>query len=175
MGEQNLSGALSAAQISRSDKRWLVATSLNANIDLGGDPVTPIAGSSSVAFGLYDPSGTHVFSNSLGDAFSQELRSAALDGADRVLLTGTSSQGTLDLGGGEFSGAGEFLAVFGPNGVHLCSQGFGNGIIAGQTLILGSAQQAILIMTLAGDFESGPVAFSSSGERDLLVLGIGLP
>jgi len=134
----------------------LVGRCAAGTVDFGGGPLTN-AGSAGFFLAKFDPNGNHVWSKRLGDAGDSLGAGASIDSAGNVVLVG-SGKGTLDLGGGPLTTAGNediILAKFDPNGNHLWSKLLGG---ANYDYARGMAIDSAGNVVLTGDF-SMPVDF----------------
>jgi hypothetical protein len=140
-------------------------------VDFGGGPL-PAVGGDEVFLAKYDASGAHVWSRGFAGASDQQGRSASVDAAGNVFLTGTFVTG-LDVGGGALSWVGQrdiFLAAFDPSGGHVWSQGFGD---AGEDEGLGISADASGNVHATGFFNGtvdfGGGGYTSAGAPDVWV------
>lgn len=146
-------------------------------VDFGDGPITAHTDDAFVA--VYGPGGEYRWARGGGDYAAQSglAVSIAPDGA--VAFTG-EFEGTIDLGGGPFTGAGlgdVFLAVYEAGGAHRWSEAYGND--QSQTpnaVAFGPGGDRIaLACTCAGeiDFGGGPLAGSGEYDAALALFGAG--
>jgi hypothetical protein len=81
----------------------IMAMPLLGNVDFGG--VTLMAPTSDVGVVKLNPMGGHIWSKRYGDGDIQDAKAVAVDGMDRVLVTGTV-KGTVDFGPGNVTANG---------------------------------------------------------------------
>jgi hypothetical protein len=148
----------------------LVVGYFQGTVDLGGGPLTS-AGDWDVFVAKLDAAGNHLWSKRFGDASLQGAESIATDAAGNVLVTGYF-EGTVDLGGGPLTSAGDsdiFVAKLDPAGNHLWSKrfgdaslqvGFGGSDAAGNVLVTGYFEGTV-------DLGGGPL--TSAGSYDVFV------
>jgi uncharacterized protein (AIM24 family) len=143
-----------------------------SSVDFGGGPLTS-AGFEDIFLAKFDASGTHLWSQSFGDASSQHGQSVAFAPSRNIAITG-SLRGTVDFGGGSLTSAGFkdiFLAKFDAIGNHLWSQRFGDAEDqhvrsvafdpSGNVAITGGFEGSV-------DFGGGPL--TSAGETDIFLV-----
>ncbi|UCG51024.1 MAG: T9SS type A sorting domain-containing protein [Candidatus Latescibacterota bacterium] len=105
----------------------IITGGFGGTVNFGGGPLSS-GGASDVFAAKFGPSGTHIWSQNFGDTNDQLGTSVAVDGTEKVIITG-AFWGTVDFGGGPLSSGGStdiFVAKFGPNGTHIWSQSFGS-------------------------------------------------
>jgi hypothetical protein len=130
-------------------------------VDFGGGGLTS-AGDRDIFFSSRDPAGQHRWSRRLGDAQRNGVSRVVLDPAGDLYLAGSFS-GTLDLGGGALTSAGEsdiYLARFDPtSGAHRWSMRLG-----------GSGGEGVADLALDG---AGHLFVAAGSSGDTLDLGGG--
>jgi len=133
----------------------LVTGEFRGTADFGGGPLTS-AGNEDVFVARYDAGGTHQWSRRFGDAyFAQAGFDVAADADGGAIVTGWF-WGTVDLGGGTLTSAGEkdaFIAKYDAVGAHLWSDRFGDtgwdagfGVdtdVAGNTIVTGAFEVSV--------------------------------
>jgi len=137
----------------------LLTGELDGVVDFGAGPVESLAPSADVFVAKFDASGRPLWSHLFGDEYRQSGRAIAVDAAGDVVVAG-EFEGTIDFGGGPFTGAGNvFLAKFDAEGRPLWSKGF-QGINPQHTrdVVVDRAGRVVI----AGDFYEGMVI---DGER----------
>jgi TolB-like protein len=95
--------------------RIILAGSFDGTMDFGGDPL-PSAGSYDAFIARFSASGTHLWSQSFGDAAEQYVFGTAAAATGDAVITG-QLDGTVDFGGGALTTAGGgdvFVAKFEP-------------------------------------------------------------
>lgn len=136
-------------------------------VNFGGTPLT-----STNSYDLYlvklDPSGQHVWSKRYGGALGQSAYGLVVDTMGNIVLGG-SFDGSIDLGGGNFTSAGNddfFLAKFSPTGNHIWSKRYGDAQQQYITdLAIGKNGELALAITMNGtlDFGGGALLTSAGG------------
>lgn len=130
----------------------LVTGEFRGTADFGGGPLVS-AGNEDIFVARYDAGGAHQWSRRFGDAyFAQSGFDIAAGGDGGVVVTGWF-WGTVDLGGGTLTSAGEkdvFVAEFDADGAHLWSRRFGD---TGWDAGFGVAADGSGNFLLAGAFE----------------------
>ncbi len=119
--------------------------------------------------------GTHLWSKRFGDSASQRNGGIAFDANGDVILAGTF-KGTIDLGGGAMTSAGDddiFVVKLGVTGNHLWSKRFGDASTqyvtgvhvnaAGEVILSGSIQGTV-------DFGGGPLVVNGPDAAYIAVL-----
>ncbi|MDH3197034.1 MAG: T9SS type A sorting domain-containing protein [Candidatus Krumholzibacteria bacterium] len=156
---------------------WSVAADVAGNVifssrfqgtvDFGGGLLTS-AGGYDVYVAKFDPTGSHLWSQSFGDADDQMGWGLAVDAPGNVIISGTVD-GTVDFGGGPITGGdtGSFAAKFDQSGNHLWSQAFGRDGARGHTVAVDAIGSVILAGGFLGtvDFGGGPL--TSAGDYDI--------
>lgn len=124
----------------------LVTGSFFGTVDLGGGPLVA-SGAFDMFFAKFDPSGSHVWSQSIGGTHNDGGGAIATDSSDNLIASGSFSQ-TVDFGGGPMTSAGAgdvFLVKYDPNGAHVWSQAFGGPFIDEAPDIAVTASDDILL------------------------------
>ncbi|MBW2454311.1 MAG: hypothetical protein JRI68_07365, partial [Deltaproteobacteria bacterium] len=100
------------------------------DVDFGGGVLPYASGNGDDVFVMKrTPSGTHVYSDVVGDSDDQDGRGIAVDLAGNAIVVG-ELEGTINFGGGDLASDGArndiFIAKLGPQGDHLWSYRFGD-------------------------------------------------
>jgi len=141
-----------------------LAGQFTGTLDLGGTSLTGSAGDGTgdIFVAMLDDAGALVWSRSLGDAQAQDARGLAFDAAGNVLLAGEFA-GTVDLGGGPLTSAGELdvlVAQLDPTGSMVWAARYGDA--QRQWGTAAAAAPGRLVVTAIGkgtvDFGLGPLA-----------------
>ncbi|HKW13024.1 MAG TPA: SBBP repeat-containing protein, partial [Candidatus Krumholzibacteria bacterium] len=153
-----------------------VTGSFHGAVNFGGGNVVSPGGNASMFLAKYDANGAHQWSEGFGGAGDPNSgavgNAIALDGSGNVVVAGTFA-GTVNLGGGNVVGAGNFdmfLAKYDANGAHQWSHGFGG---VGFDWGLGVAVDGSGNVVATGNFE-GTVNFGggnlvSAGGYDMFL------
>lgn len=142
----------------------LVGGAFQGSIDIGGNVLTSAGGYDLVLMKL-SSSGAPIWQIRAGATGDQVISSLAVDAADNVLVAGDCT-GTIDLGGGELDCGpfvGMFIAKFSSDGVHLWSTKPKGATVAGASIAVDAADNALL----TGYCETG----CNFGGPDLLPMG----
>jgi hypothetical protein len=137
-----------------------VAGYFPTTVDFGGGVLTS-AGGYDIFIVKLDTSGSHLWSQSFGDANGQRAYTAALDGSGNVFLTGYFN-GTTDFGGGVLTSVGGndiFIVKLDTYGNHIWSQRFGD---ANNQYAYSAAVEGVGNVIVAGEFQ-GIVDFGGGG------------
>jgi len=141
----------------------VITGNFQGTVNFGGGPLTS-AGGSDFFVANFDPHGTHLWSKRFGNADIQSNSRIAVDASGNVFLTG-SFQGTMDVGGGPLTSAGEadiLVAKLDATGAHLWSERFGD---ANRQVCWGVATDAsgnvLLVGTGAVDLGGGTLPFNN--------------
>jgi cysteine-rich repeat protein len=141
------------------------------SMNLGGDVLTS-AGLRDLFVAKFSPVGAHLWSRSFGDAEQQYSNSAAVDGADNVVLFGEYG-GTMNLGGDDLASAGQrdlFAAKLAPTGEHLWSKSFGDATNQyGEGVATDGQGNVVLTGWFEGTMNLGGEDLVSKGATDAFV------
>jgi hypothetical protein len=159
-GNGSIEGALDSAD------NLLVSGHLKTPIDFGGGPL-PATGAGDVYVAKLDPMGGHVYSHGFGNNTTQYPFGIAASPAGDAFVVGRF-QGTLDLGSGPITEAGQFdafLATYDPGGAGVASHAYGDAQFQQASHVATSAAgEPIIAGTYNGtiDFGQGPIALAGS-------------
>jgi hypothetical protein len=121
------------------------------------------------------PLGEYVWSARFGDQWEQWAESDAVDASGNIIITGAFA-GTVDFGGGPLTapggggGSNVFIAKFAPNGTHLWSNRYGDGINQWARSVKTDASGNVVITGYFNgtvDFGGGPL--TSAGGQDVFI------
>ncbi len=149
----------------------IVVGYFSGDVDLGGG-LFQSADLEDAFVAKYDAQLGHLYSKRFGGAGRQQAYDVAVDSADN-LVVGGFFDGTIDLGGGPLTSAGDqdvFVAKFGPNLEHLWSRSFGDAdpqIL--WRLALDKADDVLIAGYFKGDVDFGGGALTAEGEVDAFV------
>jgi hypothetical protein len=137
-------------------------------VNFGGEPHTS-AGSADIFLAKFDHSGNFVWSRRFGDAAHQYGFAVAVDGSNRVIITG-DMQGTVNFGSGALTSAGGtdiYLAKFQSNGVPMWSKRFGDWENqSGLAVATDSEENVIITGAGSGSEDFGGGVLTSAGSVD---------
>ena len=153
------------------DGNVLLTGTFSGTVDLGGGALTS-AGLGDVLLAKFDLDGNHLWSHSFGDPDEQNGWCVAADPDGSLLVTGPFL-GTIDLGGGVLTSAGNrdiYLAKFDSDGNHIWSQSFGDPETQGsRSVIVDQAGSIVLVGNFRGSIDFGGGVLTSSGRTDVFV------
>lgn len=152
------------------DGSIVVLATVQGSVDLGGGPL-PGAGGHDVLVAKLTSGGQLVWAKRFGDAESQRGLDLDVDAAGDLLLAGSVS-GSIDLGGGELTGAGGadlFVAKLSPAGDHVWSKSFPSSA-ARARLAVDPTGAVIVAGAHEGTTDYGGGDRVSAGGADVLVL-----
>lgn len=119
----------------------------------------------------FDPQGSLLWFQSLGDAADQGATGVAVDAQDNVIVTGYFN-GTLVIGANTFIGNGKdgFVAKFGSTGAHLWSKKIGvNGNQAALAVATDKASNVVVAGAFEGQLACAVGCVNSLGLQDIFV------
>jgi len=146
----------------------VVTGEFRGSVNFGGGALTS-AGSGDIFLLSFDAGGTHQWSRRFGDSVRQLGIQVAVDGNRNVLTTGIF-WGTVDLGGGGLTSAGDrdiYLAKYDSLGTHLWSQRYGDIFVdEGQGVAFDADGNAFVSGQFDGtvDFGGGPLTSFDDGD-----------
>ncbi len=149
----------------------IIAGYFNGTVDFGGGTLTS-AGLRDIFVAKFAPDGTHRWSKRFGDSNYQAANALAVDSDGNVILAGVF-MGTFDLGGGSLAGAGGwdvFVAKLDSNGVHVWSDGFGDGNNQyAPAVAVDHANNVFVAGYFQGAVDFGGGALTSAGAEDVFL------
>jgi hypothetical protein len=141
-------------------------------MDLGGGTLTGAGGWDAFA-GMFDASGTHIWSDNWGDNTNQQLFEVAVDSTGSTIVSG-QFVGSIDFGGGTHTSSGStdiFIAKFSVTGVYQWSDRFGNGQPQiGRSVAVDASNNVILAGHMDGTANFGTGVESSSNGSDIFIV-----
>jgi hypothetical protein len=146
-------------------------------IDFGAGPLTS-AGGDDIFVAKFGPDGSHQWSKRFGGGSDQNVNAVAVDPSGNVIITG-DFYSTVDFGGGALTSTGRrdiFVAKFGPDGAHLWSKRFGNGIDQdqyGKAVAVDALGNVIVTGWFSGSANFGGSTLISAGSYDIFVAEFG--
>ncbi|WP_104985950.1 hypothetical protein [Sorangium cellulosum] len=147
----------------------LLAGRFEGEMELDGVPLASAGGADAFVARL-SAAGDPLWIHRFGDAGHDEASAVTVDGAHRVIVTG-SFEGAADFGGGPLvsaGGADAFVAQFDAAGLPLYSFRLGDeGEQAGRSLSAGPSETVALGGLFQGSIELGDQVLTSSGVRDV--------
>jgi hypothetical protein len=138
-------------------------------VDFGGGALTCV-GASDIFVAKFRPDGTHTWSKRFGDSAFQYGYGVAIDHSGNTVITGDFG-GTTNFGGEDLTSDGHsrdiFIAKLNPNGAHLWSDGFGDGV---EQYAVGVAVDAsgnvVVTGFIAGTVDFGGDTLTSAGSYE---------
>ncbi|MDI1475898.1 carboxypeptidase regulatory-like domain-containing protein [Polyangium sp. y55x31] len=140
----------------------IITGSFEGTVDFGGGPLVS-AGNADIFVVELDAGGNHEWSRSFGDGSGQFANAVVIDGAGDIVITGTLD-GTVDFGGGPFTGSAQelWVAKFNTVGSHLWSRHFGGATSDRHTTAIDSTGNVLLLGYFHGTVDLGGGPFTSS-------------
>jgi len=138
-------------------------------VDFGGGALVSEGGSDAVV-ASFTGSGTHRWSKRFGDASTQSIRAAVMDGEGNSYMTGDFA-GTMSLGGDDPSDL--YVVSLTTDGGHRWSQRFGGANSEyGQALARAPSGDVLVVGELSGSVDFGGAVLTSEGLTDLYLLAL---
>ncbi len=150
----------------------LLVGAFYSRVDLGGGGLNS-AGAQDIFIAKFNSDGSHIWSNSFGDADDQYPRSIAVDGSGNVIIAGYFEY-TVDFGGGTLTSAGAydaFIAKFSPDGIFLWNDRFGDSSYNqyAYDITTDASDNVIASGHFSGSVDFGGGALTSNGSDDIFV------
>ena len=153
----------------------LAGTSQAYSIDLGGGPLagSPDDNYRDMVLGKFTPSGAHIWSKRLGGGSEDIAGSVASDADGNVLVSGTSTSRSIDLGGGPHYGD-SFDMVFGKfsaSGAHVWSKRYGGTYVDFAASIASDPSGNVLVAgaSWSDSINLGGPTYPSAGLYDIVI------
>jgi hypothetical protein len=163
------------AVVAAPDGDVVVCGQFQGTVDFGAGQIGAL-GADDAYVARLTSGGAQVWAKSFGSPGNEVCSALAVDGSDRVWLTGFFDD-TVDFGGGElasFTGAQVFLAALGDDGEHVYSEAFGG--IGGQTgdaVVVDGGGNVVLAGTFDGQIDLGGDNLISESLDDVFVAKLG--
>ncbi len=149
----------------------IIAGYFKGTLNFGGNTLT-CEGQEDIYVAKFAPDGTHLWSDSFGDASDQYAFSVAVDASGNVFLAGRF-WGTVDFGGGPLTSAGTsdvYLVKFSSGGTHLWSKSFGDSSTDEAYALATDADGNIFMLgKFYGSIDFGGGPLTSSGYSDIFL------
>jgi hypothetical protein len=165
------SQAFAYALATNASGNVLLTGYFEGTIDFGGGALTSVSATDPDVFVLeLDATGQHVWSRRFGATGQDFGTGLAVDTAGNVLLTGFSSNGGIDFGGGALTGNGVFVAKLDASGGHVWSKLFNQQNIGVTGLATDGAGSVFLTGTFGQSVNFGGGALLSFGGVDVFLV-----
>ncbi len=155
--------------VTDSSDHILITGTLQEPIDFGGGPLM-YDGLGDIYVVKFDSDCHHFWSHSFGNSSYQNGYGIGTDYSDNIIITGDFS-GSVDFGGGPLTSAGApdvYLVKYDPDGNHLWSRNFGNGLEqSGLRVAIDPSNNIFLAGIFAGEINLGGDTLFCAGDSDI--------